>query len=245
MGYDKAIETIPDLILTDVMMPGIDGYEMTSRLKKNELTSHIPIVILSARSELSDRLTGQQFGANAYIGKPFDEQELVLTLQGLYNLRLKWHERYADLMTKEGLTSLAQTPFDQINSITSQTGDLHTDAFMWKIYDIFELNYADEDYDLFRLCSDLNMSKSQVQRKLTALSDQSAMQLLRQFRLQKAYEILSKDGSKNVKEVCFMVGFKDPAHFSRLFSQTFNIAPSNVKQGLASSPKEVAPFPKG
>ena len=74
------------------------------------------------------------------------------------------------------------------------------------------------------------MSKSQLQRKLTALSNQSAMQLLRRFRLQKAYDMLSDDSTENVKEICFRVGFKDPSHFSRLFSKTFQVAPSEVKK---------------
>ncbi len=226
-GYEKALEIIPDLILTDVMMPGIDGYELTNRLKSHELTNHIPIVMLSARSELSDRLTGQQYGANAYLGKPFDEQELILTLKNLYQLQGQWRKRYATITTPADLLNdSAEGSLEHAEESVTQP-----DAFMLKIYNIFEKNYSNEEYSLPHFCRDIEMSKSQLQRKLTALSDLSAMELLRRYRLQKAYEILSEQPNINVKEVCFMVGFKDPAHFSRLFSKMFQIAPSGIKKG--------------
>ncbi len=228
-GYEKAIEIVPDLILTDVMMPGMDGYELTRQLKSHELTGHIPVVMLSARSGLSDRLAGQQLGADAYLGKPFDEQELILILQNLHRLQHRWRERYAGLITQTDPINRLTETLEQPEATVRQT-----DAFMLKIYALFEKNYPEEDYDLPQLCQDIEMSKSQLQRKLTALSDQSAMQLLRRYRLQKAYEILSENPDYNVKEICFQVGFKDPAHFSRLFSKTFQISPSDVKKRMAT-----------
>jgi signal transduction histidine kinase/DNA-binding response OmpR family regulator/streptogramin lyase len=226
-GYESALNLVPDLILTDIMMPGIDGYELTHKLKNAVPTSHIPIVMLSARSGLSDRIIGHQSGANVYIGKPFDEEELILTLNNLFQLQHHWRERYADLSAHpmDKNTPLPVNIPDQEPSTIQQT-----DAFMYRLYAIFEKKYTNEDYDLLQFCTDIEMSKSQLQRKLTALSDQSAMQLLRAYRLQKAYKILSADPNKNVKEVCFEVGFKDASHFSRLFSKTFNIAPSEVKK---------------
>jgi signal transduction histidine kinase/DNA-binding response OmpR family regulator len=225
-GYEMALKIVPDLILTDVMMPGIDGYELTNRLKSHELTNHIPIVMLSARSELSDRLTGQKHGANAYIGKPFDEQELVLTLKNLYQLQQQWRERYAAVRSRTEMIDLAaKTKTDQPAETVQQT-----DTFMLKLYAIFEKNYSNDAYNLLQLCRDSEMSKSQLQRKLIALSDLSSMELLRRYRLQKAYEILSEHPDYTVKEVCFMVGFKDPAHFSRLFSKMFHVAPSDIKK---------------
>ncbi len=229
-GYEKALQIVPDLILTDVMMPYMDGYTLTHQLKNHELTGHIPIVMLSARSGLSDRLAGQQLGADAYVGKPFDEQELVLILQNLHRLQGRWRERYA------GLTH--QTfPVNDLTKATVEQPDetiRQTDAFMLKIYALFEKNYPDEEYDLPQLCHDIELSKSQLQRKLAALSDQSAMELLRRYRLQKAYEILSDSLDINIKEICFQVGFKDPSHFSRLFSKTFHLAPSEVRKNLAA-----------
>ena len=223
VGYEIAQKHIPDLILTDVMMPGLDGFELTRRLKSSVLTGHVPIVMLSARSGLSDRLNGQEFGANAYIGKPFDEKELVLTLRNLHQLQQRWRERYHTMLETGRIADVK--PGDLADDAVRQT-----DAFMLKIHSIFEKNYADDTYDLPMLCRDLEMSKSQLQRKLAMLSDMSAMELLRLHRLQKARELLSQNPDLTVKEICFVVGFKDPAHFSRLFSKTFQSTPSDVKR---------------
>lgn len=228
-GYDKALEIVPDLVLTDVMMPRMDGYELTGRLKGHELTGHIPIVMLSARSGLSDRLSGQQFGTDVYIGKPFDEQEIILILQNLYRLQQRWRERYAEMITKTG----AVIPLENVVLEHPPEAVRQTDVFMLKIYALFAKNYKDENYDRLRLCHDIEMSRSQLQRKLAVLSDQSSMQLLRRYRLQKAYELLLENPDINVEEICFQVGFKDRSHFSRLFSKTFQMGPSEVRKRAA------------
>lgn len=224
-GWLTALEHIPDIILTDVMMPGINGLALTQRIKTHELTSHIPVVMLSARSELADRLSGQQHGADAYLGKPFHEQELILVLQNLYGLQRRWQDRYAALKMPETLEVSPQMMPAQDDDTVRQT-----DAFMLKLYRMFEDNFTNEAYDLPQLCRDMEISKSQLQRKLAALSDQPAIELLRRFRLQKAYTLLLQHPELNVKEACFRVGFKDPAHFSRMFSKAFGIAPSEVKK---------------
>lgn len=230
-GWEMALEQIPDLILTDVMLPGIDGVELTRRIKTHELTSHIPVVILSARSELGDRLSGQRQGADAYLAKPFNEQELILVLQNLHGLQRRRHERYASLKMPAGAAPSADTiPAEDDEAIWQ------TDAFLLKLYDVFEKNYTSDAYGLPHLCRDLEISKSQLQRKLAVLSDQPAIELLRRFRLQKARDLLSQHPERNVREICFQVGFKDPAHFSRMFSKTFGLAPSEIKN--KKSPEE-------
>lgn len=216
-GLERALAQIPDLILTDVMMPGMDGLELTRRIKAHVLTNHIPVVMLSARSEIEDRLSGQQQGADAYLGKPFDEQELVLTLQNLHILQRRWKERYAT------------APVPLFPSGSGIHSPHPTDVFMESLYIQFERNFSDEGYDLPQLCRDMEVSKSQLQRKLAALSDQSAMDLLRRYRLQKAQEMLLNSPGSSIKEVGFRVGFKDPAHFSRMFTKMFGISPSAVR----------------
>ncbi|MBK9335047.1 MAG: response regulator [Lewinellaceae bacterium] len=220
-GWKMALEKIPDLILSDVMMPGADGLELTRRIKSHALTNHIPVVLLSARADIEDRLSGRQQGADAYLGKPFDEQELVFTLQNLYALQRRWHERYAALSNLSAPSNLPESADDEARP---------TDMFMQNLYGLFEKNYTNDAYDLPQLCRDLEISKSQLQRKLAALSDQSAIELLRRYRLQKAYDLLVKNPGLNIKEVCFQVGFKDPAHFSRLFSRAFGVSPSEIKK---------------
>lgn len=220
-GFERALATIPDLILTDVMMPEMDGLDLTEHLKSNTLTSHIPVVVLSAKSEIADRLAGHTKGANAYLGKPFDEAELLLILQNLYALQLQWRQRYSQL-------SESADPIGQLTA-APQTETPEADEFMLNLYRLFEKNYANEKYDLNQLCRDFRISRSQLQRKLAALSDHSAIMLLRRFRLQKAYALLERYPEKSIKEISFLVGFKDPAHFTRMFSKVFDRPPSDVR----------------
>ncbi|MBK8192341.1 MAG: response regulator [Lewinellaceae bacterium] len=224
-GLEYALENIPDLILTDVMMPGMDGHELTRQLKSHVLTCHIPIVLLSAKSEIADRLAGQSLGANAYVAKPFDETELVLLLKNLHQLQQEWRKRNAMIAASDDPVGQLEKETEQQTSEAAQI----THSFLLNVFAHFEKNYTDDTYDLPQLCKDLNMSKSQLQRKLAAVSNQSAMVLLRQFRLQKAYHLLENNPHYNVKEICFEVGFKDPAHFSRSFSKMFQRTPSSFK----------------
>jgi len=216
-GLELALEQIPDLVLSDVMMPGMDGLELTRALKIHPLTSHIPVVLLSARSELESRLSGQQQGADAYLGKPFDEQELLFTLKNLHTLQQRWKERYAGV------------PDPKIQAISESTLPHPTDVFLENLYALIEKNYADDEYDLPQLCRDMEVSKSQMQRKLAAVSDLPAMDLLRRYRLQRAYEMLLKNPDLSVKEAGFQVGFKDPAHFSKSFTKVLGFPPSEAR----------------
>lgn len=212
-GLRNAFEYIPDLILTDVAMPGMDGFEVVSTLKSDLRTSHIPVVMLTAKVEHADRIEGKRRGANAYLTKPFEEQELLLVLRNLLHLQQHWKQRYATFETS--------TP-------TNDDAVEVEDAFMQSIYAVFETHYADETFQLDRLCRLMGMSSSQLDRKLKALSDQSPMYLLRRFRLQKARKMLQESPRPSIKDVCFKTGFKSPSHFSRAFSEEFGIPPSEA-----------------
>lgn len=218
-GMAKALELIPDLILTDVAMPGKDGFEVTSILKNDVRTSHIPIVMLTAKIEHRDRLEGNRRGANAYLTKPFEEQELLLVLHNLLHLQQQWRHRYAVFPAKQ--------------QILPETGhspeDLRLeDEFIQKLYAAFEENYAEESFNLDRLCRLLGVSSSQLDRKLKILTNQPPMQMLRQFRLEKARDLLRSQPGLSIKDVCFRTGFKSPSHFSRAFSEAFGVPPSAV-----------------
>jgi len=218
-GLEIATQEIPDLILTDAMMPIIDGLEMTQQLKKQPLTSHIPIVMLSARSELNDRLNAQNLGADIYLAKPFHHEELLLILQNLFQLQQKWKNRY------ENIESMPiQLEVSEDVSVRA------TDEFIQEINHIFEENYSNEHFDAIQIAKLLHISKTQLYRKLASISDQTAMELLRNFRLQKAMELLSNNPDLSIKQVTYMVGFKERSHFSNIFIKKFNIAPSDVKK---------------
>lgn len=216
-GIEKAFELIPDLILTDVAMPQKNGYEVTSALKADERTSHIPIAILTAKTDASERMEGHRRGANAYLTKPFDESELLLVLHNLLHLQQQWKTRYAQFPQPQPLAQETGHPVEELQQ---------EDQFMQKVNAIFEANFAQDTFNLESLCRMLNMSSSQLDRKIKALTNQSPMQMLRTFRLQKAQAMLRKDPNITIKEVCFRTGFKSPAHFSRLYSKEFGAPPS-------------------
>jgi len=218
-GIVKALDLIPDLILTDLAMPKKDGFEVTSFLKNDQRTSHIPIVMLTAKVEQQDRLEGQRRGANAYLTKPFEAQELLLILQNLLHLQQQWKHRY---------TRFADTP--QVLEEPDQVSeDLRMeDEFMQTLYAAFEENYQDDTFNLDRLCRILGMSSSQLDRKLKVLTDQSPMQMLRRYRLHKAQKLLQNYPRPSIKDVCYRTGFKSPSHFSRVFSETFGKPPSET-----------------
>ena len=217
-GIEKALELVPDIILTDVAMPHKNGFELTSYLKNDLRTSHIPIVMLTAKMEHRDRLEGQRSGANAYITKPFEEQELLLCLQNLLHLQQQWKNRYAKF------TTISELP-----QIERSTEDVQVeDLFIQRLQAVFEESYHDESFNLERLCRILGMSSSQLDRKLKVLTNQTPMQMLRSFRLQKAYDLLRNSPQMSVKDVCYRTGFKSPQHFSRAFSEAFGKPPSAV-----------------
>lgn len=168
-GIDKAFENIPDLVISDVMMPEMDGFELCRALKTDERTSHIPIILLTAKVTQSDKMEGLAHGADVYLSKPFQKEELLLRLENLLELRRKIQEKYRD---------------GQSN--TNQ----QTDPFLQKVFDIIETRLDDPDFSVLRLSRALGMSRVQVHRKLKALTGLSTTQYIRNIRMQKAYDLL-------------------------------------------------------
>ncbi|RMG21758.1 MAG: response regulator, partial [Bacteroidetes bacterium] len=211
-GIRKALHHIPDLIISDVMMPEKDGLELTNTLKQDEKTSHVPIILLTARAAVEDRLAGLKRGADAYITKPFLREELLLRVNNLLEVRKQLRKRYA------ALSPLAPPP-DEATQIE--------DFFLLKVNKFIEQKIDDPGLDVPALAGEMNMSRSQLHRKLKALTDRSASAYIRAFRLQRARQQLEK-GNVRVAEVAYSVGFQDPNYFSRAFSKEFGIRPSEI-----------------
>ena len=228
-GLELALEHLPDVIVTDLVMPGMDGYELTRQIKTHELTNHIPVLMLSARAGLEDRLAGREHGVDVVLPKPFNEKELIMILQNLIALKQRWKERYTNRPqpVSEGREEevFVANEMEELDKMA-----LSADPFIRKLYAAFEEHFSSDSFDRDELCSVLLVSRSQLQRKVAAVSDLSAMELLRLYRLQRAYKMLEQDPELHVKEVCFRCGFKNVAHFSNLFSKTYNIKPTQVKK---------------
>lgn len=213
-GIEKALETVPDLIVSDVMMPEKDGFEVVQTLKNDERTSHIPIVLLTARVDVESRIAGLRRGADAYLAKPFHREELLATLNNLLELRKKLQAKYGTINLHTPTPAGGPEP------------DLE-DAFVAKVKSAILEHLSDADFNVEALCRDLAMSRPQLHRKLTALTGMNSTQYIRSLRLSRAKELLLLR-EMNVSEVAFAVGFDDPKYFSRVFIEEFGVAPSKI-----------------
>jgi signal transduction histidine kinase/DNA-binding response OmpR family regulator len=213
-GINQALEHIPDLILSDVMMPGKDGFEVCRTLKKDFRTCHIPIVLLTARADRASRITGLEHGADAYLTKPFDKQELLVCLRNQLTQREKLRIKYVSHHSDH-----APEPTAGFNEV-----------FLKNLKEILEKDYALESFGIEELCTALGISRVQLHRKLIALTGQSASHFIRSFRLEKAKDLLLKT-SKSVSEIAYDTGFSDANYFSRVFSQEFGAPPSDLRKG--------------
>ncbi|MFM9952169.1 MAG: ATP-binding protein [Saprospiraceae bacterium] len=214
-GIEKALNNIPDLIISDVMMPEKDGYEVCDTLKNDERTSHIPIVLLTAKADSASKIAGLRRGADAYLPKPFNLEELLVRLEML----LERQKRMAAYFGKKaGMGTDTETPEPK------EVYDIE-DAFISKVRQVIEENIADYDFAMPQLCQILSMSRSQLLRKMKALVDTSPSDFIRLHRLQKAKTMLETE-DLTVSEVAYLVGYKDVSHFSRSFREMFGVPPS-------------------
>ena len=208
-GYQLAIEEIPDIIISDVMMPEMDGFELCKKLKADFRTSHIPVILLTAKADIPSRIEGLETGADAYIVKPFNQRELLVRMQKLLELRRKLFRRYSSGNSLE----FSDDPVMR-----------KEDKFLKKLNEIILKNFGDELFNIQVLCSEMGMSKSQLYRKFSALTNLSAAKYIRTLRLQKAKELLQTT-SMNITEVGYEVGMKSISAFSKSFKEEFGYSP--------------------
>lgn len=210
-GLDLAIEHKPDIVVSDVMMPIVSGIEMCDKLKKNELTSHIPIVLLTARYSQEKKNEGLISGANAYILKPFNLEELLLTLSNLLANRKKLIEKFktdtAILFEDEELESTDQ-------------------KLMHNIINLVLSNISDNKINADFIAKQVFVSRTVLYLKIEALTGQTVNEFINSIRLKKAKQLLLT-GDQNISEVSFAVGFTSQSYFSRTFTKQFGYSPSD------------------
>jgi YesN/AraC family two-component response regulator len=214
-GIEKALEHIPDLIISDVMMPVKNGFELVETLKQDERTSHIPIVLLTAKATQQDKLDGLKFGADAYLMKPFDQVELLVRLENLLELRKALQMRYSKVSQDLAIVNTPKTP---------------EDIFLEKLNEVVEKHFEDSELSVKDLAKMLHLSHQQFYRKLKALTDQTPNRYIRTFRLHKAKALLIAGNDLNVSEVAYDVGFDNPNYFSRVFSEEFGVSPNELRR---------------
>lgn len=201
-----AIEKIPDIIITDVVMPEMDGTELCTALRSNEITSHIPIIMLTARGDQKDKLTGLRTGADDYLIKPFDAEELKVRLQNLLDQRKKLHNYFKKVLHTFTTTEVNVDSMDAL--------------FVKNLKTTIENNMHREQYGVTELATDLTLSRSQLHRKVTGLLGYSPNEVIRNMRLEKARMLIHKKAG-TIAEIAYNCGFNSPAYFSKCYKDYF------------------------
>lgn len=217
-GHQLAQEVIPDLVISDVMMPLMDGFELCHSLKSNQSTSHIPIILLTAKADTQSRLTGLQKGADVYLAKPFLKQELLLRVEKLLELRERLRYFYQSL-SSESLIEAIPAPEPEEAQFVKQVKNLVLQQL------------EQGEFGVQKLANDLYLSRSQLNRKMQALVGIPAIELIRDLRLAKAIELLRQE-ELTITEISYKTGFTDPRYFSRVFKQIHGMTPSQFRQAL-------------
>lgn len=220
-GLKLAVKEIPDLIICDIMMPGIDGYEVARQLRNNLLTSHIPLVLLTAKDDTESRIQGWQENVDDYMTKPFDEAELCARIKNILSIRNILKNRVAEQFTASSKSNKKRFRLNQVNLNSLDK------LFIQKLVKGIEFNYSDKNYASTQMASSMSMSSRQLQRKLNALVDKSPMVILRQYRLTKASEFLLE--GKQVGVVADICGFNSLSYFSQCFKAEFGLTPQQYK----------------
>ena len=217
-GLATAIDEIPDLIITDLMMPEMDGMELCSQVRMDKRTNHIPIIMLTAKADKESKLQGLSTGADDYLVKPFDADELLVRVRNLIRQRSNLRDKYM----KE---------FALNDPLTKEVADLHED-FLNSVVDCIHAHIAEFDFGVDQLARELGFSRSQLYRKLNSLTGYGPGDFIRNIRLKQAARML-REGHTNITTVLYSVGFNSPSHFSKCFRAFFGKNPSDYLKDQA------------
>lgn len=209
-GLTQALNHIPDLIISDVMMPKMDGFELCDKLKTDEKTSHIPIIMLTAKATSEDKIEGYVTGADDYIMKPFEAAELKVRIKNLIEIRRKLHKKFSsdDFSIPKEFSSIDE-------------------RFLNKVMKVINEHVSEENFSIELLSKESAMSKEQIYKKLKALTGKSPSLFLRSIRLVRAKKMI-KENKMTISEISYLVGFSSPAYFTKCFKEEFGKSPSDL-----------------
>jgi YesN/AraC family two-component response regulator len=209
-GWQKTMNKYPDLIISDVMMPEMDGFELCKKIKSDENTSHIPVILLTAKADMASKIEGLEFGADDYISKPFEADELKVRSKNLIEQRQKLREKFSRVIDiKPG--EITATSMDEL--------------FLRRLLEVFENHVDESGFSTEDFAREVGMSRSNLHRKLQALTNQPTHEFLRTLRLKRAAQLLKKSAG-SVTEISYAVGFNNPNYFAKMFRQQFGQTPS-------------------
>ncbi len=211
IGFKKSVSLQPDLIITDLMMPKLDGIELCRRLKTNVETSHIPVIMLTAKAGIENKIEGLETGADDYLTKPFDSKELLVRSNNLIKQRKSLRELFSQSEVNIDPRRVTVNSIDQ--------------RFLESLIDLLESNFSDPDFGVLQIQENLAMSKTQLHRKVKALTNEPPGELLRNYRLKHAAQLLSQKAD-SVTQIAYLVGFNNLSYFAKCFKARYGMAPS-------------------
>ncbi|MGC3945005.1 MAG: ATP-binding protein [Chryseolinea sp.] len=209
-GFSITAQKLPDLVLSDLMMPRIDGLQLTERIKQDERTSHIPVVLLTARNESGSKLSSYKIGADDYLTKPFSSEELLVRIDNLIAQRKNLSKRFRQKILVE--------PTPQHHASLDE-------KFLFSLRDTVESQLSDPDFGVDQLAEAACMSRTQLFRKMHALTGLSPSEFIRDLRLRHAADLIASK-SDTISQVGYRVGFRDQSYFAKCFKKQFGVAPS-------------------
>ncbi|MDP4194978.1 MAG: ATP-binding protein [Bacteroidota bacterium] len=221
-GFEKTLSFGPDLIISDIMMPQMDGIALCKKLKQDERTCHISVILLTARSARENMLEGLETGADDYLGKPFDIEELKLRVHNIIETRRKIREKFSNMLNLEP-ENIPITPVDK--------------KLIEKAISIIEEHMDDENFSVESFADIIGMHRVSLYNKIKSLTNLSPREFFTMIRLKRAAQLLRESGM-TITEIAYQVGFKDPSHFSKLFKKQFGASPKEfAKSDLTMEPK--------
>jgi DNA-binding response OmpR family regulator len=206
-GWDVALKTIPDIIISDIMMPDMDGFEFCRKIRKDERTSHIAVLLVTALGSREHELEGLSHGADDYITKPFDLMILQTKVENILSVRQSLKQKYTSEILLQPRNVILSSPDER---------------FLQKAITVIEDNIDDPDLDIEKFAAEIGVSRMQLYRKLNALTEMTVKEFVRSIRLKRAAQLLVQK-KLNISEVAYAVGFRDLSHFRKCFRQEFGM----------------------
>ncbi|MBD3183159.1 response regulator, partial [Candidatus Poribacteria bacterium] len=215
-GLDLAFQYLPDLIISDLMMPEMNGSEMIHRLMSSEITNHIPVIILTAKADKNSKLAGLEDGADDYLFKPFDADELRVRVNNLIQQRTKLRNHYRQ---------------EFLSDIDRHQLPAPEDNFLVRTVNCIEKHIAEPEFNVSQLGQELGLSRTQLYRKIIAITDHTPTEYIRNIRLKMAARMFH-EGHDNITSVLYTVGFNSPSYFTRCFREVYGVNPSDYVKKL-------------
>ena len=225
-GMEKALELVPDLIITDLMMPGMDGLEVCRQVRENEIVNHIPIIVVTAKITEEERIRGLEAGADAYLSKPFNADELRTRVEKLLDGRRLLREKFAQMMTTH--------QDDEKEAIPQRSAaDLR---FLAKVSDVIYLQLnRGKEVEVSQIASAICMSGRQFYRKINALTNDTPTVYIQRVKIKKAKSLLDGDAQMSFGEIADRCGFNDYSNFVRTFKNAYGVTPTEYRRGNAAN----------